>query len=426
MWSIFFLSLSIALGCSFFCSLCEAALLSLTPGQIENMARKNPARARIWRKYREKVDTPISAILILNTSAHTVGATIAGAELSKICSGDSWWMTLFSILFTYAMLQFTEILPKNLGVRFNTAVASCVTTPLALMILIFRPVIWFVHFVNRPFETGEAAPISPLDELSALVKVGKSRELLDTLQVNIMENGAALRQKTAREVMVPVDQITFLSMDQTPESILETISEDPHTRFPIMEKPDSPDSIVGYLNIKELFPYSKNSGLSGFLTGPDFSMNAFRRDVHFVQEGTPLNTLLKHFVKQRAHVLIVQDFSERTLGLITVEDLLEDLLNDDLRDEFESLLPTHQTRTGYGVFTFGGGVPVRTVCETLEIPLSEEKMEAFPNLSRWLLDEIGAIPRANHKILLYDWLFIVRRVRREQIFDVLVMRRTES
>ena len=139
MWSIFFLSLSIALGCSFFCSLCEAALLSLTPGQIENMARKNPARARIWRKYREKVDTPISAILILNTSAHTVGATIAGAELSKICSGDSWWMTLFSILFTYAMLQFTEILPKNLGVRFNTAVASCVTTPLALMILIFRP-----------------------------------------------------------------------------------------------------------------------------------------------------------------------------------------------------------------------------------------------------------------------------------------------
>lgn len=467
MWSIFFLSLGIALGCSFFCSLCEAALLSLTPGQIENMAKKNPARARVWRQYRERVDTPISAILILNTSAHTIGATVAGAELSRICDGDSWWMTAFSISFTYAMLQFTEILPKNLGVRFNTTVAAWFTTPLSLMIAVFRPVIWFVHFVNRPFETKDGTQISPLDELSALVQVGRNHDLLDTFQVNILEKGAVMRQRTAREVMVPVDQVTFLHMDQAPQSVLETIAEDPHTRFPILQRPEDPNSVVGYLNIKDIFahfspseekcgcteakfpvredsetlrilPAKETSGTSALAAVPAisallcsggvpwFSLAAFRRNVRFVPETMPLNSLLKLFVRERAHVLIVQDAEEKMLGLITVEDLLEDLLDDDLKDEFDAQLPTHLLRTGYGIFTFGGGVPLETVSSTLEISIPLEESARFQNLSEWLLAQMETVPRVNHKIVLYGWQFVIRRVRREQIFDVLTMRAPEN
>lgn len=457
MWSLFFLSLGIALFCSFFCSLCEAALLSLTPGQIEGMAQKSPRRARIWRNYRARIDTPISAILILNTSAHTIGATVAGSQFAQLCGNDSFFLTLFSIGFTYMMLQFTEILPKNLGVRFNTKIAYLVTVPLGIMIQIFRPVIWFVHFMNRPFETKDAPPVSPLEELSALVKMGKSVNLLDTLQVSIMEKGANMRERTAQDVMVPAEQISFLSLDQTPAEAMEVILADPHTRFPLIEHAN-PNSVLGYVNVKELITLPKSEK-------NQIRLHALRRDVQFVKEATSLSQLLKLFVRDRAHMLIVQGPDLRTLGLITVEDILEDLLGDDLKDEFDSQLPTHAIRSGYGIYSFGGGVPMTAVFEDLKLepeleesePKSESGRKTFPpsveqgdedlaetlaetvvagrradssaaseTLSDWLLRRLNSVPTQNQKVTLEEWTFIIRRVRRDQIFDVLAMKSVQK
>lgn len=413
MWSIFFIALGVALFCSFFCSLCEAALLSLTPGQIEGMAQKSPRKAQVWRDYRSRIDTPISAILILNTSAHTIGATIAGSQFAELCHHDSLWLTGFSIAFTYMMLQFTEILPKNIGVRFNTTVAYFVTAPLGIMIHVLRPVIWFVHFVNRPFETKDAPTVSPLEELSALVKMGKSTDLLDTIQGNIVEKGVFMQKRAAREVMVPVEQVAFLSLDQTPAEALEAAKADPHTRFPLREHADA-NRVVGYVNLKELLVLPRSRQTSVAL------MHTLCREVRFVSPDAPLSELLKLFVRERVHMILVRDEKGQTLGLITVEDILEDLLGDDLQDEFDTQLPTHVLRAGYDIYTFGGGVTMAAVGESLtqEFPDSEKKM----TLSDWLLQRFTDVPVPNDKIQADGWVFVVRRVRRDRIFDVLVMK----
>lgn len=412
MWSIFFIALGVALGCSFFCSLCEAALLSLTPGQIEGMAQKCPRKAQVWRAYRSSVDTPISAILILNTSAHTIGATIAGSQVAELCKNDSLWLTVFSIGFTYLMLQFTEILPKNLGVRFNTTVANFVTVPLGIMIFVFRPIIWFVHFMNRPFETKDAPTVSPLEELSALVKMGKKTDLFDTIQGNIVENGVVMQSRTAGEVMVPVGQMVFLSLDQTPGEALEMAKTDPHTRFPLREHADS-NRVLGYLNLKDLFSLSRFEQTTRML-------NTLKRGVRFAAPETTLSELMKYFVRERGHMIIVQDKQKHTLGMITVEDILEELLGGDLQDEFDTQLPTHALRSGYDIFTFGGGVAMTAVGENLTLDFS--LTEKTKTLSDWLLERFKDVPAPNEKIQEDGWVFVVRRVRRDRIFDVLVMK----
>ncbi|MDO4582541.1 MAG: hemolysin family protein [Planctomycetia bacterium] len=416
MWTIFIGSMALALIVSAICSLCEAALLSLTPGQIEEMKEKSPRRARIWRKFKEDIEEPISVILILNTSAHTIGATIAGSQFAEICGKNNLYVTLFSILFTYLMLQYTEILPKTLGVRYNRVVAQYFTGVLKTLILILRPVIWFVHLVNRPFESKGGSSVSTLDELSALVRLAGISNLIDKNQVRILEEASKLRKRTAREVMIPVEQITFLSTDQSVPDAVIAAHLDPHTRFPLMEKSDV-NQIVGYVNFKELVAIMRTNPHNPTVAG-------IARNVHFVRDSEKLSDVLKLFVNHHAHIAIVQNDQAHTVGLITMEDIVEELVGE-LEDEFDHHLPTYIQPMGKDTFLFGGGAKLKTVFDHLglEIAPTEDENES---ISSWLLRQFGTLPAPGKKFTFQGWDFLVRRVRREKIFDINVGRQGET
>ena len=147
-------SVSFALLISALCSLMEATLLSLTPTQVAGIATRRPQLGRIWKELKEPIDRPISVILIINTTAHTIGATVAGAEFDKLY-GDRW-IWIFSLVFTGLMLQFTEILPKTLGVRYGQQIAIWIGRPLRTLVVAFHPVIQMVRWINRPFERSAA------------------------------------------------------------------------------------------------------------------------------------------------------------------------------------------------------------------------------------------------------------------------------
>lgn len=136
--TIFILSLAIALCVSFFCSLVEAALLSLTPSQVADLSSRHPGIGAIWRGFKANIERPITVILALNTAAHTIGAAVAGSQFDKLFG--SRWIWLFSLLFTFAMLQHTEILPKTLGVYFNRSIALWIARPLSMVVNVFTPV----------------------------------------------------------------------------------------------------------------------------------------------------------------------------------------------------------------------------------------------------------------------------------------------
>ena len=149
MW-LFILSVFTALSVSALCSLMEAALLSLTPSQLAQISARRPGVGAVWQRFKDNIERPIAAILVLNTAAHTIGASVAGAEFDALF-GDQW-ILVFSLVFTYLMLQFTEILPKTLGVKYNDVIAVWITQPLSVMIRLLRPILVAIHWVNRPFE----------------------------------------------------------------------------------------------------------------------------------------------------------------------------------------------------------------------------------------------------------------------------------
>ena len=130
----------LAIGVSFLCSIMEAVLLSVTPGFLAAVSRKQPRTARRLSRFKDEIDEPLAAILSLNTFAHAVGAAGAGAQASKVFGNA--WLGLFSALLTLAILFFSENIPKTIGAVYWKRLTPAVTRLLTWMMLPLRPFVW--------------------------------------------------------------------------------------------------------------------------------------------------------------------------------------------------------------------------------------------------------------------------------------------
>ena len=395
----------IAFSASFLCSLMEAAMLSLSPGELASLEKLKPKIGNIIRGFKEQIELPVTVILTLNTIAHTVGATIVGAE-TALLFGEKY-IGITSGIFTYLMLQFTEIIPKSLGVHYNIKIVELTALPLRFFIVILRPVINLLRYVNKPFEKKRTDNHSAtLDEIIALAGYAQVSKEISTNQANIIKGVTLLSRKTAKNLMIPADQITFLSNSQTLSEAIITAHLDPHTRFPVIEGNDL-NKVLGYVNFKELVYRMR--------TNPaDPTLGGIIRPVKIVNEDTPCQQLLKVFVDEHEHMALVQDTNKNTIGLITLEDIVEELVGE-IEDEFDKV-PKNVHMLSQGVWIVGGGVSMCSLSEKLSIP----SLSCDLNMSDWIIKQIGHMPAVDERIKTEGHEFNVRRIRRGKVFEVLI------
>ena len=167
---IIIIVMGVSLSISFLCSIMEACVLSVGNADLAVIEQKRPAVGRIWRSFKENLQKPLAVILILNTFAHTIGAVLGGAYFEMLY-GEKWLLA-FSVVISFIMIQWTEILPKTLGARFNRRLAPLMATPLQVLIKLLTPVIKLVLLLNRPFERlkEQGAKNSPEEEINAIAR----------------------------------------------------------------------------------------------------------------------------------------------------------------------------------------------------------------------------------------------------------------
>lgn len=403
------LAVSIALLVSALCSLVEATLLSITPSQVADLSARDPGRGAIWRGFKQNIQKPIAVILLINTSAHTMGASIAGAEFDSLY-GDQW-IAVFSLVFTLVMLQFTEILPKTLGVRYRRELARVVGGPLDLLVRVLNPFLQLVYWINRPFEGRAGIEPSALEEISALASAARFANQIGSHQERIIQRASRLSEIHVRDVMIPAEQIAFLSSEQSLQEAFIAAHLEAHTRFPICAGGNR-DRVLGYVNFKELV-YSLH------VNPVEPSLQGIIRPVHFAAPGDMAAELLRSFVDEHVHIAIVRE-GDRTVGLVTFEDLVEELVGER-EDEFDRLPRMLHTLSG-GVLMAGGGVPARDVLARLGLPAEEVR----GSLSTWLAQRLrGAlVSGASYREGGYE--FAVRRTRRGRIFEVAITPRSPA
>lgn len=407
MW-LFFVAVAVALSISAACSLVEAALLSLTPSQVAQINVRHPRSGAIWQRFKERIEHPIAVILILNTAAHTIGASIAGAEFDTLFG--SRWIFVFSIVFTYLMLQFTEILPKTLGVRYNREIAVLVAQPLSVLIRLLHPVLSAIQWVNRPFEGRRVAGDSraTVEEIAALASMARLANQITSHQEQIIRGAMRLSRLRVGEVMIRVEHVSFLSTNMDIADALVIAHLEAHTRFPVCRDGDV-NQVVGYVNFKEMIYFMR--------TNPyDSSLEGIIRPLHYAALQDSAANLLRLFVEQHVHIAVVRDDQGKTLGIVALEDLVEELVGE-IEDEFDRLPRLLHPLSG-GTWMVGGGVRISELNIRLGTALDHDQ----ETLSAWLQQHLGNAPKPGDEIRVEGVVFTVRRVRRGRVFEAVASR----
>ena len=402
--TLFIISVSVALFVSFICSVLEATLLSLTPSQLADLSERRPAAGRIWQSFKTDIEKPIAVILILNTAAHTVGATVAGAQFSLMFGNH--WVWVFSLVFTFLMVQFTEILPKTLGVRFNRETAIATGGSMKALVRIFTPLLRLIHWLNRPFEVKRVRGQQPatLEEIAALAGLARLSEQISSHQERIIKRASRLSGLRAKHVMIPVEQVSFLSTSMSLPDALIAAHIDAHTRFPVCEDDDR-DRVVGYVNFKELIYFMR--------TNPnDPSFRGVIRPIHIATPNDSASALLELFVNEHIHIAVVKDPEGKTIGLVSMEDIVEELVGE-IEDEFDRM-PKMIHSLSSQTWMVGGGVTVAEMAKSIGVELPQ----GYETVSGWLARRLGPPPQAGDSYKEAGIEFVVRRTRRGKVFEV--------
>lgn len=314
-----------AIVVSFFCSLSEATLLSLNAVKLETDRKEGWSYARILSGLRANINRPIAAILILNTVAHTGGATFAGSSFSELYGEE--WMWAFSLVFTIVILFGTEILPKVLGVAFANNLAKFVAHPLNAMIRLLYPVVLLTEAFSNFFTRGKKnTTIYSLEDIHTIAESAKADNLIDSDQEKIIVKASNLKKRAVREIMLPLEKVVFLNESVSYDDYFSTAEQHLHTRYPV-SKTDSAQDFVGYLNLKEIALLKDELVKDG--------LSRFVRPLLYVKENLNLALLMKQFSAHKLHLAIVQDHNGKNVGMVTLEDVVEQVVGS-IQDEFDT------------------------------------------------------------------------------------------
>ena len=302
------LAVSLAMGVSFLCSIMEAAILSLNPGRLALLRQRNPGAGEICADFKKNIEKPIAVILILNTTAHTFGASIAGAEFDEIFGSSYIW--LFSLLFTVLMVQYTEILPKTLGVRFNLQVMSLTSGFLKVAIKIVNPVIWLVHFVNRPFESSDdmEGKSASLDELDALATAAREEQSITRLQEYALHEIPDLHEDCVTEIMIPLEKTICVRDDMPKRRVLEIMKTYKHSRYPVVSK-DKPREFAGVIELRKMMFCDDENWQKYIVQAP------------FIDGGEKLLHIAENVHHFDSKILFVRGESGEIAGILTTNNL---------------------------------------------------------------------------------------------------------
>lgn len=189
-----------AIGISFLCSVMEAALLSITPSYIAQLEEKSPKWYKKVSELKQNIDTPLAAILTLNTIAHTVGAAGVGAQVAALY-GQAY-LGLASGIMTLAILVLSEILPKTIGAKYWKKLVPFMCVTLQAMIVILKPFLYISDFIMGMFsDDSDASNIK--DEIKALAKIGREEKVIDEGKYRVINNIINLQEIEVKDVMTP-------------------------------------------------------------------------------------------------------------------------------------------------------------------------------------------------------------------------------
>ena len=312
----------VALGASFLCSILEAVLLSTTHGHIKTLAETNRKVSDVWTQWKDDPERPLTAILTLNTIAHTVGALGVGSEVEKAFDGEYVVAGAAAVL-TIAILLLSEILPKTIGAlywrRLTVSSYHILNGLMVLLWVIVKPI-----EITRSLLPRVETETVTRTELSVLADIAEESDQIEEDEEAVIQNVLRLREILVSDIMTPRVVMTTVSSSETVRDVIDRIPIMIYGRMPMIG--DSKDEVRGMVLRSEILRRAAVDDYSS-------DMQDISRDIFDCKQDDSVDKALDVLLENKVQMLIVKDDFGGTVGLITMEDVIETLLGVEIVDE---------------------------------------------------------------------------------------------
>ena len=323
--TVLLIYLAIAIGVSFLCSVLEAVLLSITPSYLEQLKQEKPQSGKAIQSVKSRLDESLSSILILNTFAHTMGAAGVGAQALRVFGPEA--ETVVAVLLTLAILYFSEIIPKTLGATYWRQLAVPAAFTIKWLVRLVYPLVWVSTRLTQLLGKSHKDEITR-EEILALASLGRKDGALKTQENKYLVNLLNLDDIQTSEILTPRTVVHMLEETTSVSDALKLDVSRQFTRVPVYR--DSTDNVTGMVIRVELFEADR-AGHGGQ------SIATLAQPVVRVPEELPVYRLIDRFIREQAHLFLVEDEFGQTAGIVTLEDAIETLLGREIIDESDAV-----------------------------------------------------------------------------------------
>ena len=317
---IFYLAL--ALFVSFLCSIVEAVILSVSAPFIKIKEMEGRASAQYLKELKNNIDRPLSAILTINTIAHTIGAAGVGAQAVAVF-GEVYFGAISAVL-TLLILFFSEIIPKTIGAVFWRKLALPSAIIIKIMIYMSYPLVIIAELITKIIAKHKTSPSVSREEVVALVHLGTKEGILKESESKIINNLIKLKTIYIRAIMTPRTVMVSAPEDLSLEAYIKNKTYLQYSRIPVYS--DTIDHVTGYiLNSDVLEKLAENK--------TKLKLRDVKRPILIFYENSSILNLFEELLLKKEHIALVIDEYGGIQGLVTMEDIIETILGLEIMDE---------------------------------------------------------------------------------------------
>jgi CBS domain containing-hemolysin-like protein len=309
----------------------ESVLLSTTLSFLKVKEEKGHGSASVFIRLKRNVDQPLSAILTLNTIAHTIGAAGVGAQATRIF-GDTYFGIISAVL-TLLILVFSEIIPKTIGARYWRRLALPSGIVIKAMVIMSYPIVIILHYITRLFSGKSKSMPMSREEISAMAKIGTKQGVLQENENRIIQNLVQLNSVKASDIMTPRVVVTSADANMSLEEFLSRKEFLYYSRIPIYLK--NKENIIGFVLRQHVFEKLAEKQT-------DLILRHISREIVVGHEFQSVMNLWETLLVKKEHLALIVDEYGGMAGIVTMEDIIETLLGLEIVDERDRIVDMQQ------------------------------------------------------------------------------------
>lgn len=406
-WELILLLVLLVLS-SFF-SAAETALMSLSKIRIRHLVEENVKGAKLVQKLLDDPNKLLGSILIGNNVVNIGASALATAVASNLIGGE-FGVAVATGVMTVLVLIFGEITPKSLAKQNSEKVSLMVSKPINTVVSILKPFVWVFAIISGIFikilggNVNKNQPFITEEELKTMVGVSEEEGVLEVEEKEMIFNVFEFGDLYVKDVMVQRVDIIAIDTNSDYETVKRVIKEEQFSRIPVYN--ETIDDIVGILNVKDLVFIEDIK--------EEFDVKKYMREPHYTFEFKKITELLNEMKKTRSHMVVVLDEYGGTVGIVTLEDIVEEIVGD-IEDEYDDDSDKDIEVIKEDEYVVDGSARLDDLNDLIGVNMESED---FDSIGGFIIGILGRLPEENEKIEYESMKFIVEDMDKNRIKKV--------